>query len=471
MASKVSIISTCTVKAAGRSQHHPDNCKIIELTPWDIYELQIEYFQNGLLFLMPTFEQVRDLSKTTNTSSLIDHLRVSLSRTLDFFPPFCGRLEAAPEEKSGTTSFFVNCNNVGVQFNHAIADGVTVGDIMESNVVPHVVHDFFPLSGVQNTEATSQPFLAVQVTELVDGIFIGCANNHALVDGTSFWHFYNSWAEVSRGFNVISKIPYLKRKFPFKIDHFSDRISIPNERINSGDKFIPPALQMLREKLFHFSKENVSKLKAKANHEMNTSKISSLQAVVTHVWLSVIRCRRLDHSEETTFEVSIDMRRKRLNPPLPEGFFGNAIYPAPTTIKTGELLEHGFGWAALQINKTIASHDHEKLKCIYENWMNDPEVPKLGDLPSNYFMLNGSPQFDFYKYDFGWGQPIAHRSGVGNMLDGKITVSPGLEEGSMILEICLSSETIQALVEDIIFGEFVNTTPIVGVERTIRPRI
>ncbi|KAJ8530005.1 hypothetical protein K7X08_036840 [Anisodus acutangulus] len=382
--------------------------QIIELTPWDVLELQIDYAQSGLLYLMPTSEQ----------------------------------------------------------FNHAIADGVIVGDILESNCVPHVVRDFFPLNGVKNLEATSQPFLAVQVKEFVDGIFIGCTNNHALVDGTSFWHFYGSWAEISSGSNVISKIPYLQRQFPFKFDHFCNHISIPNERINASDKFIPPAL---RERVFHFTKENVSKLKAKANLEMNTTKISSLQAVLAHVWRSVIRCRRLDHNQETTFEVSINMRG-RLNPPLPEGFFGNAIYTATITIKPGELLEHGFGWAALQINEIIASHDHEKLKCIYESWMNDPAVPNLVNYPSNYFMLHNSPRFNFYKYDFGWGKPIAHRSGMGNILEGKITVSPGLEEGSIILEIYFSSETIQALEEDIIFGEFV-TTPVIGVERTIRARI
>lgn len=467
MASKVSIISTWTVKAAGGSQHHPDNCKIIELTPWDILELQIDYFQTGLLFLMPTFEQVRDLSKSTNTSSLIDHLRVSLSRTLDFFPPFCGRLGTTKDEKNGTTSFYINCNNAGAQLNHATAHGIRVSDIVESDYNPDVVRDFFPLNGVQNHEATSQPCFAVQVTELEDGIFIGCSNNHVVVDGTSFWNFYNSWTEISRGYNVISKIPVLKRQFPFNINHISDRISIPNERVNAGGKFIPPP--MLRERVFHFAKENVAKLKAKANLEMNTTKISSLQAVLAHVWQSVIRCPRLDLSQETTFEVSIDMR-ERLNPPLPEGFFGNAICPATVTVKTGELLEHGFGWAALQINETIASHDHEKLKCIYESWMRDAEVVKLGDLPSNYFMLHNSPRFDLYKYDFGWGKPIAHRSGVGNILEGKITGSPGLEEGSMILEICLSPETIQALEEDAIFGEFV-TTPVVGLERTIRARI
>ncbi|KAF3642868.1 putative laccase-11-like [Capsicum annuum] len=313
--------------------------------------------------------------------------------------------------------------------------------------------------------------LPPKVTELVDGIFIGCTCNHTLVDGTSFWHFYGSWAEISRGSNVFSTIPFLKREFPFKIDHFADRISIPNERINSANKFIPPAVQMLREGVFHFNKENVAKLKAKANLEMNTAKISSLQAVLAHVWRSVIRCHRLDHNEETTFEVAIDMR-KRLNPPLPEGFFGYAIYPATITVKTGELLEHELGWAALQINEMIASHDHEKFKCIYENWMNNPEITIMGDLPSNYFMLNSSPRFDFLKYDFGWGKPIAHRDGMGSMFEGKTAVSRGIEEGSMILEICLSSETVQALDEDIIFGEFVILhMAVFGVERTIRARI
>ncbi|PHT98264.1 hypothetical protein BC332_32856 [Capsicum chinense] len=126
MASKVSIISTCTVKAGGIpiEEHHPDNCKTIELTPWDILELQIDYFQTGLLFLRPTSQQISSLHSVA--------------------------------EQSGTTSFFINCNNAGVQFNHGIADGVTVGDILESKYVPHVVLDFFPLNGVQNQEATSQ---------------------------------------------------------------------------------------------------------------------------------------------------------------------------------------------------------------------------------------------------------------------------------------------------------------------------
>ncbi|KAF3652423.1 putative laccase-11-like [Capsicum annuum] len=141
MASKVSIISTWTIKAVGGiliEEHHPNNCKIIELTPWDILELQNEYGQSGLIYPMPTSQQVRDLTKSTNSGSLIDHFRASLSRALDFFPPLWGRLEEATEQ-SGTTSFFINCNNTGIQFNHAIADCVTVDNILESNCVAHEV--------------------------------------------------------------------------------------------------------------------------------------------------------------------------------------------------------------------------------------------------------------------------------------------------------------------------------------------
>ena len=58
-----------------------------------------------------------------------------------------------------------------------------------------------------------------------------------------------------------------------------------------------------------------------------------------------------------------------------------------------------------------------------------------------------------YGNDFGWGRPIAVRSGVGNKFDGKLTVFPGVEEGSMDFEACLSPETLQAMMDDAEFME------------------
>uniref|UniRef100_A0A2N9IEL3 Uncharacterized protein n=1 Tax=Fagus sylvatica TaxID=28930 RepID=A0A2N9IEL3_FAGSY len=50
----------------------------------------------------------------------------------------------------------------------------TVADILEPIYVPDIVNSFFLMNGVLNYQGISKPLLAVQVTELVDGIFIGC---------------------------------------------------------------------------------------------------------------------------------------------------------------------------------------------------------------------------------------------------------------------------------------------------------
>ena len=98
----------------------------------------------------------------------------------------------------------------GGQFIHAAAHGVTVADILEPAYVPPIVHSFFPLHRTQNCNGVSEPLL---VTELVDGVFIGCTINHMIVDDTSFWYFFNSWLEISRGSNEITLSPVLDRWF------------------------------------------------------------------------------------------------------------------------------------------------------------------------------------------------------------------------------------------------------------------
>ena len=70
-----------------------------------------------------------------------------------------------------TTSFFVDCNNLGAQFVHAVTDDVTVADILDPMYVPDIVNSFFLMNGVLYYQGISKPLLAVQVAELVDGIF------------------------------------------------------------------------------------------------------------------------------------------------------------------------------------------------------------------------------------------------------------------------------------------------------------
>jgi len=338
--SSIKLISTTTIQAPS---HINTNSKKIHLTPWDLSSLQVEMNQKGLLFHNP--------QNPNGTLNQIQHLKNTLSSTLVFFPPLTGRLIVEHQEEddnNNTTSCFVLCNNLGALFIHAIAENTSVSDILKPNYVPSIVHSFFPFNKVKNYEGTSKPLLAVQVTELVDGIFIGFSINHVVVDGKSFWHFINSWSETSHGFDQPLKLPTLNRWFlddlveiPIKFPFIKEENQESTEA-GTDENPIPP------ERIFHFTKEKIAKLKSKANEEANTKKISSLQALLTHLWQAVIRGQNIDPEEEIMYCLVIDVRG-RIVPPLPENYFGNALQVGGVKVKAKELLVEGaFGKVAFK---------------------------------------------------------------------------------------------------------------------------
>lgn len=111
-------------------------------------------------------------------------------------------------------------------------------------------------------------------------------------------------------------------------------------------------------------------------------------------------------------------------------------------------MEQGLGNAAWQMNRMVASHTEEKVKEFLETWTRSPKLITVSNFTKNALVTSSSPQFNIYGNDFGWGKPIAVRSGEANKSGGKITVYRGVEEGSIDIEACLSAETLEALSND-----------------------
>ncbi|XP_058732893.1 protein ENHANCED PSEUDOMONAS SUSCEPTIBILITY 1-like [Vicia villosa] len=430
----VKILSTDTIKALKFSD------KEIDLTPWDLQYFSGTPNKKGLLYHHPV------------VSNQIQQLKHSLSYALEFFQPLAGRLKIT-EHKDDIISCSVICNNAGVLFTHASVENTCVADILEPTYVPSIIGSFFPFVGVKNYEGTSQPLLAVQVTELVDGIFIGCTFNHVVVDGNSIWHFINSWAEISRGscHHQISKLPILDRWFPDGVQcpiQFPFTIE-PQKNHSDGSSSSPfDEEPNLSERIFHFSKEKILQMKSNINKQIdNTIKISSLQAILTHVWCSFVRSKQFNPQEET-HNICLIGVGPRIVPPLPEGYFGNAIIGCITTMKAEDLLkEDGVCNGASEMNKLIASHSNEKIKNHYKSWLKNPNIIKRSSKPKdNFLLISSSPRFDVYGNDFGWGKPVAVRSS--NKLNGVVSVFAGIEEGSIDLQIRLPFNILEAMGND-----------------------
>lgn len=99
-----------------------------------------------------------------------------------------------------------------------------------------------------------------------------------------------------------------------------------------------------------------------------------------------------------------------------------------TTSTVSDLLYRELGWVALEMNKMIASKTKEDAINFLKQWIKSPKMTKMNALASDHALATGSsPRFNMYINNFGWGSPLAVRSGARNKFDGKLTVSPKME--------------------------------------------
>ncbi|KAI3684694.1 hypothetical protein L6452_33919 [Arctium lappa] len=430
----VKCISHCFIKPKLVSEK---SNKPIYFSPWDLAMINVNYIQKGLLFRSP---ENQDFSIAT----FLDDLKDSLSVTLTHFHPLAARLSTVKQQNPPSMVVFLNPeNSPGARFIHSTVD-LTISDVLQPTDVPLIVQSFFDHHEAIDHDGHELSLLSIQVTELIDGIFIGCSINHMVVDGTSFWHFFNSWSEVFRSktqnghFAPVSRPPVLERWIPEGSDPI---LTLP---FTHDDEFIDrPNRPFLRERIFHFSSNSLSKLKSNVNSDCNTTKISTLQCLSALVWRCVTRSRRSPENQETGCRLAVN-NRSRISPNLPENYLGNSIQAVRGATTVGVLLNESVGWAAWLLHELVVNHDDKAIREFVGSWLKSPFVYKMGQFfDGNSIQMGSSPRFDMYGNEFGLGKGVAVLSGYANKFDGKVTLYPGRDGGGSIdLEVCLLPENM-----------------------------
>lgn len=339
----------------------------------------------------------------------------------------------------------------GVEVVEAVAEGITVDELTGDDGTSSF-KELIPFNGVLNLEGLHRPLLSIQLTKLKDGIAMGCAFNHAVLDGTSTWHFMSSWAQICNGTSSSVVVP-----------PFLDRTKARNTRVKldlspvvscNGDdatKQGPPAPQM-REKLFRFSEAAVDKIKSRANSTPPPSDgskpFSTFQSLAVHIWRHVSQARNLKPEDYTVFTVFADCR-KRVDPPMPDSYFGNLIQAIFTATAAGLLLENPPSFGALVIQKAIESHDAKAIDERNKAWEAAPKIFQFKDAGVNCVAVGSSPRFKVYEVDFGWGKPVGVRSGSNNRFDGMVYLYQGKSGGRSIdVEITMEAQAMEKLEKD-----------------------
>ncbi|KAJ7961283.1 HXXXD-type acyl-transferase family protein [Quillaja saponaria] len=472
--SSTTLISKCTIYPDQKS-----TIRTLKLSVSDLPMLSCHYIQKGVLLASPPYP----------FDDLLTFLKHSLSITLTHFPALAGRLIT---DSDGYVHIL--CNDAGVDFIHAKAEHLSINNLISPslNYVPDYFKEFFTYDGTISYSGHYKPLAAVQVTELGDGVFIGCTVNHAVTDGTSFWNFFNTFAEICKGAKRISKTPNFSRDTVF---NSLAVLEVPD----GGPKVTFSVDEPLRERIFHFSREAILKMKFKANYSerliqktarngfpdsaeilgkqvndgwktvtvdngkitsfleslFKTAEISSFQSLCAQLWRSVTRARKLDETKTSTFRMAVNCRH-RLEPRMDQHYFGNAIQSIPTVAAVGEILSRDLRWCADLLHKNVVAHDDTKVRRCVEDWEKAPRLFPLGNFDGASITMGSSPRFPMYDNDFGWGRPLAVRSGKANKFDGKISAFPGRNgDGSVDLEVVLAPETMAGLENDMEFMQYV----------------
>lgn len=476
-----------------RSTVVPDEISTIrdlKLSVSDLPMLSTHYIQKGCLYTRPHLP----------IETLIPLLKQGLSKSLSFFPPLAGRFIT---DSDGYV--YISCNDAGAEFYHAIYTKRSIQDVISPIHTPDFVKEFFPYEKLVSYQGHFKPILAVQVTDLADGVFIGFAVNHAVVDGTSLWNFINSYAEVCRKLGSGIDIEKIARQPDFTRD--SPLISLAVLRLpEDGPKVTFDENQPLCERIFSFSRESIQELKAEVNgktcgeidavemmgkqsndkyHDGNgktmtgmgilenwifktaavsktetaakTVEISSFQSLCALLWRAVTRARKLPASKTTTFRMAVNIR-PRLNPKLNPLYFGNAIQSIPVFASAADVTSRDLRWCAEQLNEAVKAYDDGTVSRVVSDWEKNPRCFPLGNFDGAILTMGSSPRFPMYDNDFGWGRPLAVRSGKANKFDGKISAFPGREgNGSVDLEVLLTPETMAGIESDSEFMRYVTS--------------
>ncbi|KAJ8768071.1 hypothetical protein K2173_021011 [Erythroxylum novogranatense] len=261
-------------------------------------------------------------------------IELGLRRALSEYREFAGRLG---ENANGDRVIFLN--DKGVRFVEASFDGQL--DRLMPLKPSSVLLTLHPrLSGVEE-------LLQVQLTRFSCGsLVVGFSTNHLVADGHSTSNFLVAWGKTCRGLDV-SPLPLHDRTIfkPRKPPSFEFEHRGVEFKIKSPIKDFPGEADYFLDDIVmhkaHFTVEFLSKLKAKAsqsNGANNDKPYSTFESLVAHLWRSITKARGVSALETSQIRISVN-GRMRLNPRVPNEYFGNLVLWAFPRARVKELLK------------------------------------------------------------------------------------------------------------------------------------
>ncbi|CAN6353092.1 unnamed protein product [Urochloa humidicola] len=331
----------------------------------------------------------------------VARLKESMTRALVPFYPLAGRLGTDADGR-----FVIDCDAQGALLVVARSD-LTADDFNDVTPSPELKKLFVP-----RVEPTSSIMLAVLVTFLkCGGVAFGTSLHHAAADAIGSFRFFHAWSALCRGAvtEITEQVPchdraLLRARSPPFVH--PDAFSVFCPKLNLTTKPSGPVIS----KVFTISTDHAAALKHAASGSGSVH-VSTFCALSAHVWRCVCVARGLPAGATTRLTLPASVRR-RMKPPVPDSYLGNALIWVGTSGVVRDVTSEALADTTCRIRRAVRGMDNDVVRSAIDYFQLKLEEegkvsakPMPGDLPETELRVISWLGMPVYDADYGWGRP------------------------------------------------------------------
>ncbi|KAJ0228780.1 hypothetical protein HA466_0322040 [Hirschfeldia incana] len=253
--------------------------------------------------------------------------------------------------------------------------------------------------------------LALQVTKFACGGFtIGTALTHVVCDGFGVAQVIHALTELAGGRSEPSVKPVWQReRLVGKIDDKPARV--PGEHIASLLATSPymPTTDMVTE-IINIQAAKIKRLKDSMMrvYEFPKESFTTYEVISSCIWKERSRALKLNPDGITVLAIAVGIRHV-LDPPLPEGYYGNAYIDVYVELTVQELQEASISDIAMLVKKAKKTaydkgYIEEELSNGERLLRDDAKFEGVSD--GVFFLTDWRNIGWFGSMDFGWNEPV-----------------------------------------------------------------
>ncbi|KAL1535722.1 phenolic glucoside malonyltransferase 1-like [Salvia divinorum] len=348
-------------------------------------------------------------SESRFLETVVVNLKHSLSLTLKDFLPLASKIIFPLTSAAMPASRYTASDSLAL----VIATSDDDFSYVVSNR-PKAAGDFhhlvaqMPAAVYSSDEIKFSPF-AIQLTLFPNqGICIGFTHHHSICDANTLSDFLHTWASInkSNGGEQLNLLPFYGRdsvqdSTKLTVAHWNQmKTNRPTVSLTP-----PPPSDKVRA-TFHLSNAQIEKLKSWVTiKKPSIGRPSTFVVVCAFIWSCLNKCGG-DNDDETQYFGSPVNCRQRLNPPLPDNYFGNCLIQFIAVSSHGKLKGNdGFITAAELV--ATALKIALKSTTVSEFFENRAEI--FSEMKGKRVIrVVGSSKLDQCDADYGWGRAVKY---------------------------------------------------------------